>query len=156
MAISVEIKHVIAVCAVMLWTRAYPAMSRTLYESSVAEAYQHWTSQYGLKYADDAEKQIRYKLGLNQFSDLKEEEFIASHTGLMTTLSQLGRSTSDSVTVPLTRTDIPRNLDWREEGAVTRVKDQKRCGSCWAFSVVAAVEGIVQITTKKLKSLSDR
>ncbi|XP_047173139.1 ervatamin-B-like [Vigna umbellata] len=173
MVTSVQMKHFIAVCAVMLWTCAYQAMSRTLYESSVAEAFQQWKSQHGRTYADDAEKEKRfkifeknleyiekfnnagkksYKLGLNPFSDLTEEEFIASHTGLKLN-SSLPRSTSAT---PLNVEDIPTSLDWRERGAVTDVKDQGRCGSCWAFSAVAAVEGIFQITNKKLISFSEQ
>ncbi|XP_020268404.1 ervatamin-B-like [Asparagus officinalis] len=51
---------------------------------------------------------------------------------------------------------VPESIDWRKKGAVTNVKNQGRCGSCWAFSAVAAMEGINQIKTKKLISLSEQ
>ncbi|RDX66135.1 Senescence-specific cysteine protease SAG39, partial [Mucuna pruriens] len=62
MAMAFEMKHLIVSVIVILWTCAYPAMSRTLYESSVEKAHEQWMSQYGRIYADDAEKEKRLKV----------------------------------------------------------------------------------------------
>ncbi|KAJ1402151.1 Peptidase C1A, papain C-terminal [Sesbania bispinosa] len=169
-------KHIIGAICLMLWACAYPvAMSRTLYESSVAVKHQQWMSQHGRSYTDDAEKEKRfkifmdnleyiekfnnagnnsYKLGLNKFSDLTSEEFIASHTGLKIPHSKNNMASSSVATLDLT--DIPSTIDWRQQGAVTGIKDQGQCGSCWTFSAIAAVEGIVQIKTGNLMSLSEQ
>ena len=52
--------------------------------------------------------------------------------------------------------DIPASVDWTTKGAVTPVKDQGQCGSCWAFSTTGAVEGAEFIATGKLTSYSEQ
>ena len=51
---------------------------------------------------------------------------------------------------------IPSKLDYRLNGAVTPVKNQGRCGSCWAFSTVGALESKYAIDTGKLENFSEQ
>merc|ERR1711865_444781 len=48
------------------------------------------------------------------------------------------------------------SYDWRDHGAVNAIKDQSGCGSCWAFSAVANLEGVLQVSAGKLMSLSEQ
>ena len=52
--------------------------------------------------------------------------------------------------------DVATSVDWRTKGAVTPIKNQGNCGSCWAFSAVAAVEGHHFIKSGKLESYSEQ
>ncbi|XP_068639309.1 probable cysteine protease RD19D [Aristolochia californica] len=91
--------------------------------------------------------------GVTPFSDLSEEEFQNNFTGLR----DENPSRFVSVAAPIMDTSgFPKNFDWREKGAVTDVKFQGTCGSCWAFSTTGVVEGAHFLSTGKLPSLSEQ
>jgi len=52
--------------------------------------------------------------------------------------------------------DLAASIDWVSKGGVTPVKDQGQCGSCWAFSAMAAVEAIYKINTGKTVNLAEQ
>ena len=52
--------------------------------------------------------------------------------------------------------DAPKQLDWRLFGAVTPVKDQSMCGSCWSFGTLGSVEGTKFLATGRLTRLSQQ
>ncbi len=106
---------------------------------------------------DFAEKtntaQSNYTLGVSPFADLTISEFKSYHSNLLS--SSLSRKCNPYVPSSST-TVIPSTLDWRDLNAVTDVKDQGQCGSCWSFSATGAMEGAWAIAEGDLISLSEQ
>ena len=100
-------------------------------------------------------KNSTYTLGHNEWSDMTWEEF---STTVMSELF-LNRNPKNARRIHLKDNahalPLAAEVDWVAKGAVTKVKNQQRCGSCWAFSTIGAVEGGLAISSGKLVSLSE-
>ncbi|CAN6218222.1 unnamed protein product [Urochloa humidicola] len=169
----------LALLTIFVWACAALACA----DDPVLERFERWMGRHGRLYGTAVEKQRRlevyqrnvelveqfnsmsnvgYKLADTKFADLTNEEFRAKMLGFgphgRRTRHTAAPSTTTSVDSGMSEdySDLPKNVDWREKGAVAPVKNQGECGSCWAFSAVAAMEGINQIKNGKLVSLSEQ
>lgn len=107
---------------------------------------------------------IGFTLKINQFGDLSQEEFKRKY---LTLKAPVGADVCEEDSHPSRyfgrrggRThrfnDLPKSVDWSEEGKVQHVKNQGSCGSCWAFSAIGALESAVAIKTGELPDLSEQ
>lgn len=148
-------------------------------EVEMRHLYEQWLARHGKQYNALGEKDRRFeifkdnlrfidehnaaadrgeesfRLGLNKFADLTNEEYRKTYLGRAGERKMRVGVKSDRYRVA-DGEDLPESVDWREKGAVAPVKDQGSCGSCWAFSTVGSVEGINQIVTGDMIVLSEQ
>jgi C1A family cysteine protease len=101
------------------------------------------------------QKESSFRMGVNKFTDLTSEEFGEQFArGLRGNGVGVEKNNKRTVTLPEAHGDA--TIDWRTLGAVTPVKNQAQCGSCWAFSTTGSVEGAYFLATGALRSLSEQ
>lgn len=152
-------------------TTAYPSsLDRTDYEFE----FHKWTSAFSREYKDlneyikrrnvfqrnldfivghNSDETKNYRLGLNNFSDMSFTEWRQDYLGYRPELKTVKNKNR---LVHETQTAVPDSVDWRQKGAVTPVKNQGQCGSCWSFSATGSMEGAHFIKTGELVSLSEQ
>ncbi|CAK8530693.1 unnamed protein product [Lathyrus sativus] len=153
-----------------------PKLDKLPNQDDVIQLFQLWKKDHGRVYSDIKEMAMKFDtfvsnlkyivetnakryspnsafLGLTNFADLSNKEYKERYMTLKTGAMDIW---NDDDIQDVTCTDPPATLDWRSNGAVTSVKDQRGCGGCWAFSTVASIEGIVAIKTGTLISLSEQ
>lgn len=145
-------------------------------QGSILERFEEWVKLHGRTYRsrDEWEKRfgiyqsnveyidhinalnLPYKLIDNKFADMTNEEYRSIYLGYKRRMrSTRGKNLTFGIAHKISP-KLAASVDWRLQGAVTPIKDQGTCGSCWAFSTIAAVEGINQIKTGSLASLSEQ
>jgi len=150
--------------------------STQLFASSdpIEQEYLTYISKHGKSYATKEEYQFRLEqfrtnfaivekhnsenaddhvLGLNHMSDWTNDEY-KQLLGFKKSMQRQNKYTNNTKMVQ--SNELPASVNWVTDGAVTPVKNQGQCGSCWSFSATGSMEGRYQIKNKSLVSFSEQ
>ncbi|VDL97863.1 unnamed protein product [Schistocephalus solidus] len=114
----------------------YYAFCENFFKAMLLQYYDQGTAEYGV----------------TEFFHYTQSEFARIYLNQPVDLSN--RPADKIVTYP--SSNIPDNFDWRDKGAVSEVKNQGNCGSCWAFSAIGNIEGQWFLRRAELLSLSEQ
>jgi len=136
----------------------------------IVNEFTQWKSIYGRKYASadheyfrlrvfqdnynmivnhNAKNEETYTMAPNQFMDMTQEEFVQTYLNLVVPEHKMNVE-------EVATNGVPNAVNWVSAGKVSAVKNQGSCGSCWAFSAVAALESRERIANTGTTSFSEQ
>ncbi|KAJ6640194.1 putative cysteine proteinase, partial [Pseudolycoriella hygida] len=150
------------------------AYQETAYEQRVSMMFDEFKAKFNKKYESAMEHATRLRIfkhnlqiiddlnrmemgtatyGVTEFADFTLYEY-KQRTGLLRRMEENNEIPHPLAKIP--NFELPKKFDWREKNAVTGVKNQGSCGSCWAFSVTGNIEGLNAIKTGNLEEFSEQ
>jgi cathepsin L len=108
------------------------------------------------KIAKHNAKGLPWTMAVNKFADLTKTEFVSKYLFYGGYNNATFNRTKNYNWSLLNSTALPTSVDWTTKGAVTPVKDQGQCGSCWSFSATGALEGAWFVKHHALVNLSEQ
>lgn len=161
-AVVVSVLPTLTFCHKAAW-QDYKAAHGKVYRSADEEMRRFTIFSENLDFIERSNSgNASYTLGVNRFTDLTNLEFETRlfhsdwrHKQPLARFKAAGVGSYLGRHLPrVPSLDLPSFVDWVSQGAVTPVRDQGNCGSCWAISAIGAVEGAFKIATGKLQSFS--
>ena len=142
-------------------------------DSKILKGFQRFIKKYNKKYSSvneylarfevfkmnfyqvlgTANEDLPYKNGITKFSDLTQQEFARTYLNL--NYDAMAMKNFEPVLAKSSNA-APDSYDWRNYNRVAPVKDQGSCGSCWAFSTVANLEGLYAAKKGVIKTMSEQ
>lgn len=147
------------------------ASSANTFPPDVTHKFEEFVAKWGKNY-DDNERDKRLAIFAENLKIIQELQRVEQGTAKYSYLSPFadistGEFSKRNGYRPVVGLNLPiapmlsarlleDGYNWRDHGAVNPIKDQGDCGSCWAFSTVANIEGAGFVSTGKLVSLSEQ
>ncbi|XP_065670751.1 digestive cysteine proteinase 1 [Hydra vulgaris] len=126
------------------------------YEKEHEESRKH-TFKHNLRYINSMNrKKLTFKLKVNHLADHSPDELRKLRGRRTSKKSEKNVSNAKPFIKTMKVSDLPTDINWRLFGAVTPVKDQAVCGSCWSFGTTGTIEGALFLKTGRLVRLSEQ
>lgn len=171
---------VLSLLAVIMAGGFYSLVDREKVSASdvvLQEEFAKWRKYYGKEYQSPSEQYHRfqifkksflhvkkiskssltYEVHLGQFADIDDEEFEASFLGHK--INDFGLEMGENLVqsnLNEDKLDLPESFDWVKKGALPPIRNQGKCGGCYTFATVAAVEAAHFIRTGQILQFSEQ